>query len=204
MTEAFCQHDPVESALKITPDEFRVLVELELQAVLGNDLSLAGRDAHSGRMVGALVAMDALTGSADCRGRISQKFEPISEIARNLHDFYIENRKIVPGSCLYVFMIGVRSDIAGHGIGKMLIREGLKNARTKGYRSAFVMTTNLASANVFESHRFRTLKTVSYQTFRYKDRLEFASITQHPGIALMERECLVDSSQDAALPARSS
>lgn len=195
LTDAFCQGDPVESALQITPDEFRLMAELELAPLLRNGLSLVARHAGSGRMVGAVIAMDALAESVDSRGKISQKFAPIGAIARDFHDFYLDRRNIRPGSCLYVFMLGVQSDVAGQGIGKKLIGEALRNAREKGYTSAVAMVTNLASASAFASHRFKTIRMLSYRTYRYMNRCVFSSITEHPGIALMERERL-----DTSLP----
>lgn len=195
LTETFCQRDPIELALQITPDEFRVMLELELEPIWRNGLSVLARHAPSGRLLGALVAMDALAESVDSRGKITPKFEPIGEIARDFHDFYINTRNPQPGSSLYLFVIGVCSDAANQGLGQKLIGEALRNARKKGYRSAFVLTTNLVSMNALKKHRFSTIKTVDYQTYRYRGRPVFASITQHPGLALMERPCLDDDSQ---------
>lgn len=195
LTETFCQRDPIESALQITPEEFRVMLELELEPIWRNGLSMLARHVPSGRLLGALVAMDALAESVDSRGKITPKFEPIGEIARDFHDFYINTRNPQPGSCLYLFVIGVHSDAAGQGLGQKLIGEALRHARKKGYRSAFVLATNLVSMNALKKHRFSAIKTVDYQTYRYQGRPVFASITQHPGLALMERSCLDDASQ---------
>ena len=196
LTETFCQRDPIELALQITPDEFRVMLELELEPIWRNQLSMLARDVPSGRLLGALVAMDALAESVDSRGKITPKFEPIGEIARDFHDFYIDTRNPQPGSCLYLFVMGVHSDAAGQGLGQMLIGEVLRNAWKKGYRSAFALTTNLASMNAFKKYRFSTIRTVDYQTYRYRGCPVFASITQHPGLALMERQSLEDYSSE--------
>ncbi len=193
LTENFCQYDPIELALQIGPDEFRVMLELELEPIWRNGLSVLARHAPSGRLAGAMVAMDALAESVDSQGKISPKFEPIGEIARNFHDFYLETRNPQPGLCLYLFVMAVRSDLAGQGIGQMPIKETLRNARKKGYCSAFALTTNLASTNAFINHRFAIIKTLDYQTYRYKDCAVFSSITAHPGLNLMEQVCLADA-----------
>jgi GNAT superfamily N-acetyltransferase len=194
LTREFCQHDPVELALQITPEEFRVMLELELEPIWRNELSVVVRHTPSGGLVGAMVAMDALAEPVDSRGRISRKFAPIGEIANHFHNFYIETRSPQPGSCLYLFVVGVRSDFAGQGVGQMLIGEVLRNARRKGYRSAFALTTNLASTKAFKHHRFTTVKTLGYQDYRYENRFVFSGITEHPGLCLMERESLDDYS----------
>jgi GNAT superfamily N-acetyltransferase len=190
LTEAFCLGDPVEAALGITPDEFRVMVDLELEPAQHNGLGMVARDTGSGRLLGALIAVDALADSVDGRGRISRKFQPISEISHQLHEHYVNGREIRPGTCLYIFMIGVRPDLAGQGLGKRLIGEVLRHARRKGYGSAFVLATNLASAHAFERQGFRTLRMVDYRTYQFRNRLVFASITAHPGVALMARDSL--------------
>lgn len=195
LTETFCQGDPIETALHITPGEFRVMLELELEPIWRNGLSMLARDVPSGRLLGALVAMDALAESVDSRGKITPKFEPIGEIARDFHDFYVSTRNPQPGSCLYLFVIGVHSDAAGQGLGQKLIGEALRNARKKGYRSAFALTTNLASMNAFRKHQFSAIKTIDYQSYLYRGCPVFASITEHPGLSLMERPCLDDGSQ---------
>ncbi len=193
LTEEFCRHDPVEIALHITPAEFRVMLELELVPLVRNGLCVVARETASGRLVGAMLAMDALAEPVDGQGRVSEKFAPISDIARHFHDGYLRNRDIQPGSCLYLFMIGVRSGMTGNGLGKTLFREVLQNAKNRGYRSSFAITTNLASTRALESHGFRILEMLDYPTYRYQGRPVFASISAHPGIALMELESLTDT-----------
>lgn len=190
LTEAFCVNDPIESALQITPAEFKVMVELELEPILKDELSLVAYQIDTGRLCGAIIAVDALSEPIESGVVASEKFEPISEIARNLHEFYITTRSVQEKSCLYIFMVGVLPELAGKGVGKMLIGETLRNAKDKGYQSAFTMTTNLASTAAFATHRFKAIKTIDYQTYMYRNQLVFSSINLHPGIVLMELECL--------------
>lgn len=187
LTDAFCRDDPVETALEIAPDEFRVMVELELAPLLQNGLSLVARRADSDGLVGAVIAADALAEAVDGRGRISRKFEPIGAIARAFHDAYLSRRHVEPGSSLYIFMVGVRPDCSGQGIAKRLIAAALANAAARGYACAFAMTTNRASTQAFASQGFTVVDTLSYRSYRYQDRPVFAAITAHPGIALLER-----------------
>ena len=192
LTEAFCLNDPIEIALRITPDEFRKMIEPELDAVLHNNLSLVAREVGSGRMVGVLLAADALSESVDSCSAASRKFDPISEIARNLSNFYLNNRDVLPGACLYLFVVGVHPEATGNGFGKMLIGRVLQNARQRGFQSAYALATNLGSMCILERHGFHGIKEVDYQTYRYQGRAVFASITEHPGIVLMENDNLAD------------
>lgn len=191
LTDAFCRNDPVESALKITPDEFRLMVELDLASVWRAGLSFVAQRPNSRELVGVIVAMDALSES-DSSGRISDKFAPISEVARDFHHLYLTTRHVRPGSSLYIFMLGVTPHATGQGIGKLLIGEALRNARSRGYESAFTIATNLASMQALKRQGFESLSMICYQSYRYLGRPVFESITQHPGIVLMER-CRLDS-----------
>lgn len=199
LTHAFCHHDPIESALRITLDEFRLMLELELPTLLRNELCMVARSADSPCLVGSIIAMDAVAETVDSSGKISRKFQPIGEIARNFHDDYLATRNLQPGSCLYLYMIGVSSSMTGRGIATLLIREVLVNARARGYRSAFALTTNLGSATSLENLGFQSLRTLSYQTYRYQNSRIFSSITEHPGIALMAHESLADLAPHADL-----
>lgn len=186
LTETFCRNDPVEIAMKITPDEFRVMIEPELDAVLNNGLSIAARNPKTGRLIGTILASDALADTVDSRGKVSKKFEPISEIARDFHHFYLSTRSVQSGTCLYLFVIGIHPDFSGHGFGKKLTGEVLNCARRKGYRSAFSLTTNLASTRILKHFKFEPIKTQDYQSYRFQGVPVFSSITDHPGINLME------------------
>ena len=195
LTVAFCHSDPIERALNITPDEFRVMAQLELEVALTNGLCLAAR--RGGELVGIVIAADSLAESVDGNGRISAKFAPIADIARRVHDAYLAQRDLQPGSCVYVFMVAVRPDAAGQGIGRALIDATLRNAREQGYVSAFSMATNLASMQAFARCDFRTLELLGYPGYRYRGEAVFASITDHPGIALMERASLAEAQASA-------
>jgi GNAT superfamily N-acetyltransferase len=195
LTAAFCHSDPIERALDITPDEFRLMAQLELEVALTNGLCLAAR--RGGELVGIAIAADVLAESVDSSDRITPKFAPISDIARRVHDAYLAQREWQPGSCLYVFMVAVRPDAAGQGIGQALIDATLHNAEKHGYVGAFSMATNLASMQAFARCDFRTLELLGYPGYRYRGEAVLASITDHPGIALMERASLADAQASA-------
>jgi GNAT superfamily N-acetyltransferase len=184
LATAFCQDDPVEAALGITPAEFRVLLEFDLEPLIREGACLVVR--VDGRLRGAILVQDALDEGVDVRGRISPKFEPISALAGALHEQYLQLRRPEPGCCLYVYMIGVDPGWAGQGIGKRLLAEALRQARSRGCRSAFALATNRGSMAIFQACRFELLRMTEYRDFRFREQAVFASITDHPGIALME------------------
>lgn len=186
LTESFCKNDPIETALQITPNEFRTMVEFELQAVVDNRLGVIARQAETGRLAGVVIAADARAEQVKSGDKISPKFDPINEIARSFNDFYMSTRNILPGSCLYLFMVGVHPEMTGNGIAKKLFRETLGNAESKGYKSAFSMTTNLISTNALKNIGFLSIKTLHYQSYYFQGRPVFSSITDNPGVDLLE------------------
>jgi len=190
LTETFCRNDPIEVAMQVTHDEFRAMIKPELEAVIDNGLSVVARDRDSGRLVGALLAADILAETVDSRGKVSQKFDPISEIARDFHHFYLNTHALQVGHCLYLFVLGIHTDFFGLGFGKMLTREALTNARSKGYQSALSLTTNSVSTHLLKNFMFEPIKTQEYQTYKFRGQAVFSSITDHPGVNLMELDSL--------------
>lgn len=185
LTASFCRYDPVEVALSVTPDEFRTMISLELAAVPPNDLSLVGRDNETGRIVAAIIVTDATAEPVDSCGPASAKLAPIADIARTFHDRYFAKRRIEPGSHAYIFALGIHPDMVSKGLGWRITGEALRLAARRGYRAAFAMTTNRASARILQRYAFTAIESIAYQDYRYEGRAVFASIPD-PSIDLME------------------
>jgi GNAT superfamily N-acetyltransferase len=197
LTESFCAADPVEAALSITHDEFRAMIRLELDAVPPNDLSVVMRDPATARLIAVTIVTDGAAEPVDSCAPVSPKFAPISEIARSCHDRYFATRTVEPGSHAYVFAAAVHPERLGQGLGVRIVHAALENARARGYRAAFSMTTNRASARIVEGLGFKAIDSVSYQDYRYEGRAVFASITGHPGIVLWEHPDLTQPARPA-------
>lgn len=185
MTASFCRFDPVEVALSVTPEEFRTMIALELAAVPPDDLSLVGRDEKTGRIIAAAIVTDATAEPVDSCGPASVKLAPIADIARTYHDRYFATRRIEPGSHAYIFAIGIHPDRVGGGLGWRIAVEAVRRAVLRGYRAAFSMTTNRASARILQRLGFQVVESVRYQDYRYEGRAVFASISD-PSIDLWE------------------
>lgn len=186
LAESFCRNDPIEAALSITPDEFQTMIRLELDAVPREDLSMVMRDDGTGRIVAVAIATDAMADPVDSGAKASAKFAPIAEIARTCHDRYFAARTILPGSHLYIFAIGVLPASSGRGLGRSIVGAMLEHARTKGYRAAFTLATNVVSARIFQGFGFEPIYSIRYQDYRHNGMAVFASIKDSPSIDLME------------------
>lgn len=186
LTESFCRNDPIEAALAITPDEFRAMIRLELAAVPREDLSMVLREGETDRIVAVAIATDAMAEPVDSGAQASAKFAPIAEISRTCHDRYFATRTISPGSHLYFFAFGVLPESSGRGLGRSLVGAMLEHARTKGYRAAFTLATNVISARIFKGFGFESIDSIRYQDYRHQGKAVFASIKDSPSLDLME------------------
>lgn len=192
LTESFCHNDPIELALGIQPDEFRVMIRAELDAVPPDDMSMLVRDADTGRMLAIMLAYDATTEAVDSGSSASPKFRPIAEISREVHGRYFAARTVVPGSHLYLFALGVLPEMAGRGIGTRLTGAVLERARDRGYSAAFSMATNPASSRILKWFGFDVIETIGYGDYRFEGEAVFASISDSGGIDVLECVGLAD------------
>lgn len=185
LTQGFCHGDPVEAALSITPDEFRVMIGIEIDAIRDDDLSVISRDAQTARARAVAIAVDAASEPVDSCAPASAKFDPIARISRILDERYRAGRSIAPGTDLYVFAVGVLPSLMRRGLGRAIIGAVLRNARERGYATAHAMTTNLASRRLFEGFGFEFSDGIRYQEYRHDGRAVFASVVDDPSVDIM-------------------
>ena len=93
-----------------------------------------------------------------------------------------------PGESLHLFLLGVAQESSGQGVGKRLVEECLANGARHGYRRAVTEATNLTSQHVFRKHGFVERVRRSYRDHRFEGRAVFASIAEHGGPILMDKQ----------------
>jgi GNAT superfamily N-acetyltransferase len=139
-------------------------------------------------MIGALLTEDAASALPDGMDRLSTKFEPITDILGQLDEEYRGGRIVPPGECLYLFLLGVDARFAGQGVARQLVTACLENGARRGYRMAITEATNRTSQHIFRTLGFVERVRRSYRDHRLGGRAVFASIEEHGGPILMDRQ----------------
>jgi len=184
----FSHEDPIALALGVTPAEFVDLVRLFCPQAAVDGLTVVARLADTGEMAGALLTEDA--GSAPPSGmeRVSQKFDPIVDLTSQLDAEYRQEKSVLPGDWLHLFLLGVPQPFSGRGVGQQLVASCLANGSRRGYRRAVTEATNRVSQHIFRKHGFAERVRRTYRDYRYQGEAVFASIKGHAEAILMDKE----------------
>jgi GNAT superfamily N-acetyltransferase len=185
--KTFCAGDPLELATGITEAEFAEMVCFDFPLLLRDNLTLALREKATGVMVGAFAALDAATPFENSTGKISPKFRPVASIVNTLHHPYMEQLKPAPGSCVYLYMIGIQSAWQGQGLAQALAMAMESRSRSLGYSKMVAITTNVLSFRIFTKLAFIEQTSRSYQNFVFENSPVFASIDPLHRLSLLEK-----------------
>jgi len=183
----FSQYDPPAVATGLTPAEFEEFVRLSCPGAAADGLTIVGRSADTGEMVGALLTEDSAAPPPSGIERLSRKFDPIVDILGQLDAEYRQGKAVPPGEWLHLFLLGVAPAFGGRRVAQGLVAACLENGARKGYRIAVTEATNSVSQHIFRKHGFVDRVQRSYRDHRYEGRAFFASIEGHIGPILMDR-----------------
>ena len=200
LAEVFSGGEPPAVAVGLTSAEFESFVQLLCPAVIADGLTIVARRCDTGEMVGALLTEDFGTAPPDGAANLSHKFEPVFDLLGQLDVEYRDGRVVPPGESLHLYLLGVATSAVGRGVAKQLVATCLENGARKGYCVAVTEATAKASQHVFRSLGFVERVHRSYEQHRWNGRAVFASIAEHGGPILMDRQ--LNPSVSANRPAR--
>ena len=188
LAEVFSGGEPPAVAVGLTSAEFESFVQLLCPAVIADGLTIVARRSDTSEMVGALLTEDFGTAPPDGAAKLSHKFDPVFDILGQLDAEYRDGRVVPRGESLHLYLLGVTASAAGRGVAKQLVATCLENGARKGFRVAVTEATAKASQHVFRSLGFVERVRRSYEQHRFDGRAVFASIAEHGGPILMDRE----------------
>jgi ribosomal protein S18 acetylase RimI-like enzyme len=186
LATAFSAAEPPAVAMGLSYDELARFVSLLAPRAIADGLTAVART-RAGEVAGVMLTDDFGAPAPIPLDRISSKFRPILALLDTLDAQYRDGKNIAPGEHLHLFMLAVDARHAGRGIAQGLVETCLANGRKKGYRHALTEATGAVSQRVFRKLGFEERYRVSYQDYRHDGEAVFASISGHPGAALMER-----------------
>jgi ribosomal protein S18 acetylase RimI-like enzyme len=186
--EVFSRGDPPAVATGLTPSEFEAFVRLFCRKAEAEGLTIVARSAGTGEMIGALLTEDSASALPDGMDRLSAKFDPIFDILGQLDTEYRGGETVRPGECLHLFLLGVAQRFAGQGVAQQLVAACHENGARRGYRAAVTEATNKASQHIFRKLGFVERVRRSYRDYRFNGQAVFASIVEHGGPILMDKQ----------------
>jgi len=191
LAETFARHDPPAVAVGLSPDEFEAFVRIVSRSAGTDRLTIIARDIASGAMAGALLTEDAALSSTEGLDHLSPKFDPIFDLLGQLDEKVRDERAVVPGDSLHLFLLGTAQRFEGRGIAQHLVTACLANGSAMGYRTAVTEATNRTSQHIFAKLGFVSRAECSYAEYRRDGIPVFASIAGHGGPMAMIRDVSV-------------
>ena len=188
LAEVFTRSDPPAVAVGLTSSEFATFVRLFCSKAADEGLTIVARSAETGEIVGALLTEDSASPLPPGMSALSPKFDPIFDILGQLDAEYRAGRTVRTGELMHLFLLGVSPRFAGQGIAHQLVATCLANGAAKRYRTAITEATNKTSQHIFRKQGFVERVHRSYNDHRFNDKAHFASIADHGGPILMEKQ----------------
>ncbi|HEX2420940.1 MAG TPA: GNAT family N-acetyltransferase [Acidimicrobiia bacterium] len=186
LAETFTRNDPPAVALELPSDEFEEFVGLySSSASMG--LTILARDASTHEMAGVLLTED-ITSPAVNIEQVSKKFDPIFGLLGELDTSYRQEKVFRPGEWLHLFLLGVSDRYGRRGIGQRLVEACIENGAAKGYKFAVTEATNRVSQHIFRKLGFVERAYVAYADYRHQGAPVFASVSEHGGPMVMDRQ----------------
>jgi hypothetical protein len=125
--EVFSRYDPPAVAAELTASEFEAFVRLLCPKAAVEGLTIVGRLAGTGELIGVLLTEDSASALPDGMDRLSAKFDPIFDILGQLDTDYRGGQTVRPGESLHLFLLGVSDRVAGRGVAQQLVTACLEH-----------------------------------------------------------------------------
>jgi predicted N-acetyltransferase YhbS len=183
---AFSTAEPMGVAARVSTNDLSGFLQMLAGRTIGDGLTVVARSS-TGQLVGGLLTDDFAIPPPLEIERLSPSFLPILEILESLDAQYRSRRTIRSGEYLHLFMLAVDPQFGGRGIAQGLVAHCIENGKRMGYRWAVTEATGLVSQQVFRRIGFEERARIPYCDFRYGGATVFASITEHDGVALMDK-----------------
>ena len=187
IARAFSTAEPPAVAMGLSTADLTEFLRMLAPRAVADELTVLARSLADGRIVGALLTDDFAVPPPLEIERLSPRFLPIIAILESLDEPYRRESTMRPGDYLHLFMLAVDPQFGGRGIAQGLVASCLENGKRKGYRRAVTEATGVVSQQVFRKLGFEERLRIRYRDFRYGGEAVFASITEHDGVALMDR-----------------
>lgn len=187
LANAFSTREPPAVAAGFPAEKIEALAHVFGGKSIHEGLGVIARAGDSGAMIGAVLAHDFATPPPDEITPLVPVFEPLLVFLDQLESAYSGSQDIGPESHVHVFMIAVDDAWGGRGIAQDMLSICLSNAAGKGYRTAFTEATSQISRHVFHTLGFEERAFARYLDFKFKNGHPFASIREHGGCALMDK-----------------
>jgi ribosomal protein S18 acetylase RimI-like enzyme len=184
--ETFAKRDPPAVAVGLTTGEFEQFVRLLCGNAATQGLTIIARSAETGELAGVLLAEDSNSALPAGIESLSDKFDPIFDILRQLESGY-RSKPVAAGESAHLFLLGVSERYSGRGIGSQLVAQCNANATRRGYRLAVTEATNLTSQHIFRKAGFVERVRGSYREHRFNGKAFFAAVAEHGGPILMDK-----------------
>lgn len=167
-TDIFLADEPTTIRHGTDSSFFLPYAEMYVQFVARENLSFIARDKKTSEIIGFIFCLDFTSDIRDEGEQMEQflnHFKATVVMMDELEDLFLNHDKIVAGSMLHVFQIGVDKKYRKLGIAKTLINQALNLAHERGFTHVIADCTSFTSTCSFESCGFDMVGKIPYDSF---------------------------------------
>ena len=191
LVEVFTSAEPVFIGLKITPSEFYPFAETICKKAVKDKLSHIAKDSVTSQVIGFVISEDfSTTLSEENFQNLSEKFKPVFQLLKELHEQYELDKQIVKRKLLHSILWGVKEEYRNRHINSNLVKENNNLAIQKGFSGVVVECSGNISQHLARKQGFEDRFSIDYQTFEYQGMKVFKDIKEHQSCILMEKNFL--------------
>ncbi|XP_042893070.1 arylalkylamine N-acetyltransferase-like 2 [Penaeus japonicus] len=164
ITDDFLTREPLSMGSRMSYSARDGAVGSGIKKCLDSGVTVGARDANTGVLAG--VRLSYIQTEAD-----SSETKFTNEFEKKVLGIVVEAGSKVnvfqdPGvdKVLYMFMLSVRHDYGGRGIGKKLVQMSMERGKALGCQLAFTTVTNVVSGRIFLGLGYETRYTLDMST----------------------------------------
>lgn|GEM_PF-531938 len=188
-TDIFLTYEPTSHHHATDPELFFPYARYYASRLIKKGFSYIIRDNITDDLIGFIFAFDLSDNfwqkEEEMRAFISHFHEAVVMI-EELENNYFLDKKIIPGSTIHIFQIGVCRKYWGKGIAGMMIGKVLSSAKICGYKRVIADCTSQSSRRAFEKNGFNEVGFLPYENFLINEILFFEGLKG--GISLMIKD----------------
>lgn len=177
-----CRHAP-------DPVVFLPYARFYIEFCMRKQLSFIARDEENQDVIGFILCSDLATDWNAEEKNITAFLSHFHETIAALDELemrFFDRSKILPGTFLHVFQLGVMREFRGRSVSTTLIRRVLTHAREQGFLHVIADCTSLESCHSFERCGFYEVERAAFDTISIDGAFFFKGL--EGGISLMVRD----------------
>ena len=185
--ETFPLNEPMSRCLGLSLEDYLPYTELVCQKAVSEKMTIVARLKRSGEIIGFCINEDFMSAPIYSAENISSKMKPLLYLLEALDHKYFGASPVKAREFFHLYMLGVRADWNGMGIGEKLVKESLRLGCKLGFSQMVLEATGATSQKIATKLGFIEKEAICYSSFVHNGEKVFAPIQGVNRCCLMMR-----------------